>query len=307
MPHENTKAPIVLKDGDDDEDYDDDDDSEVHKAQAGSPRYKAVSPAAGATIDPKPWRADCSHSTTVPNAEAPIVLKDDDDDNDDDNDNGSDSEEEEDADTDPTIAAIKARARARFAAKRRAAAEAGPNGETVKAPIAQLFITPEMPNASPLMVRVRIDNTIEKPRLAWCAKQGFSPQMTRNVFFTWKGSRVYDSSTIKRLGIQVDRHGNVSVDGDTNIYDDENVPKIHVQAWTPELFKQRKAEEAAEAVAKRLAAETPAFVKVKTLTPEPAPVASKLRITLKAKGRQDWPITVHPVCNPLTHLLACIF
>jgi hypothetical protein len=123
--------------------------------------------------------------------------------------------------------------------------------------------------------------------------------MTRNVFFTWKGTRLYDSTTIMRLGIKVDNNGNVSVDGDTNIYDDDNVPKIHVQAWTQELFKQRKEEEAAEAAAKKMAAGSSIPVEARASTPEPAPVASKLRVTLKARAKRDWTITVHPVCESL--------
>jgi hypothetical protein len=111
-------------------------------------------------------------------------------------------------------------------------------------PIVQLLIHPQMPDAKPLMVKVRVDSTIERPRLAWCGKEKFSEQMTRSVFFTWKGQRLYDSTLIKRLGIQVDDSGNVSVQGDSNIYD-VNLPKIHVEAWTEDLYKQRKKEDAA--------------------------------------------------------------
>ena len=94
---------------------------------------------------------------------------------------------------DPEIAAIEARARARAAAKIAAAASGR------KAPVAQLLINSKLPDTNPLMVKVRIDTTIEKPREAWCARQGFTPEMTRNVFFTWVGTRLYDSTTIKRL------------------------------------------------------------------------------------------------------------
>jgi hypothetical protein len=205
-----------------------------------------------------------------------------------------DDDEEEEIEEDPMLALLKARARERIAAKARAAA-AAPDGEAVKAPITQLFIDPEMENANPLMVKVRIDSTIDKPRLAWCAKEGFSPQMTRNVFFTWKNTRLFDSTTIRRLGIQVDDNGNVTVEGDSNIYDEVNIPKIHVQAWTEELWKQRKKEDAAEAVAKKVAAEAPPPVE-RTPTPEPEPTITKIKIFLKAKGKPDGRFTVKPVC-----------
>lgn len=188
---------------------------------------------------------------------------------------------------DPKLAAIEARARARAEAKRAAAASGS------KAPVAQLLIDSILPDTSALMVKVRIDNTIEKSREAWCARQHFSPETTRNVFFTWKGTRLYDSTTIKRLGVKVDDHGNVSLEGDDSLYDDNDTPKIHVQAWTDEVFAQHRREQAAAAEAKRRAAE-PSVVEEPEPEPEPVPEAKKYRLFLKARGLEDWKIQVRP-------------
>ncbi|CAA9962185.1 hypothetical protein PTNB73_03087 [Pyrenophora teres f. teres] len=190
---------------------------------------------------------------------------------------------------DPIIAALEARAQARAQVAARTEAV-----ESIPAPIAHLFIEPEMDNAKPLMVKVRVDNSISKPRTAWCKLQNFSPEMTNSVFFTWNGTRLYDSTTIKRLGIQVDEKGNVTVEGDSNIYDDVNLPKIHVQAWTEELFRERKKQDAAAAAAKKAAAEAPVVIEDRPLTPEPAPTVAKIRLTLRAKGRADFKLTVNP-------------
>jgi hypothetical protein len=213
----------------------------------------------------------------------PLEIKDDED----------EDEDEDDEDLDPAFAALRARARARVAA-----AKAQANGDALKAPIAQLFIDPQMPDANPLMVKVRVDTTIGKPRLAWCGKEKFPDQMTRNVFFTWKGTRLYDSTSIQRLGIQVDVNGNVSVEGDSNIYDDINLPKIHVEAWTEEIYKQRKKDDAAAAIAKKLAAEAALVTKQRTPTPqpEPGPEEKRFRLILKAKGYPDFKLTVKEVC-----------
>ncbi|KAH6612528.1 ubiquitin-2 like Rad60 SUMO-like-domain-containing protein [Boeremia exigua] len=189
---------------------------------------------------------------------------------------------------DPELAAIEARARARAAAKRAAAA----NGS--KAPVAQLLIDSELPNTNPLMVKVRIDTTIEKPREAWCARQNFSPEMTRNVFFTWRGTRLYDSTTIKRLGIKIDDHGNLSLEGDDSIYDDHTTPKIHVEAWTDETLAQHKRAAAAEAEAARKAVEATPVAEARTPTPTPEPEAKKYRLFLKAKGLEDFKLQVRP-------------
>jgi hypothetical protein len=204
-----------------------------------------------------------------------------------------DDDDEPEEVLDPALAALAARARARAASK----AQTVPvtNGKPAKAPVAQLFVKPEIPAAKPLMVKVRIDSTLEQTRNAWCTKQGYSSDMSKSVFFTWKGTRVYDSTTIKRLGIQVDAKGNVSVEGDSNIYDDVNLPKVYVEAWTDELFQKHKKEEAAEAAARKLAAAPPPVIEERELTPEPTPKVNKIRLIMKAKGKDDFKLFVNPV------------
>ncbi|KAI4618419.1 hypothetical protein J4E80_005017 [Alternaria sp. BMP 0032] len=232
-------------------------------------------------LDYKPPSSNDKQPIAVrPSKPPPIEIKDDDDD------------EEEEEGLDPTIAALQARARARVAAAKAQAAAAS-NGDAPKAPITQLFIDPQIPGANPLMVKVRIDSTIEKPRLAWCQKEKFSPEITRNVFFTWKGARLFDSTSIKRLGIKVE-NGNLSVEGDSNIYDDVNLPKIHVEAWTEEIYRQWKRDEAAAAEARKIAAAAPAVAKEKTPTPEPEPepASNRVRLILKAKGKPEFRLTV---------------
>lgn len=191
---------------------------------------------------------------------------------------------------DPELAALAARARARAAAT----AKAATSWATGAAPVIQLFISPEIPDAKPLMVKVRIDSTLEKTRLAWCGKQDYTPDMTEGVFFTWQGQRMYDSTTVKRLGIIVHDNGSISVENDTNIYDDINLPKVYVEAWTDEIYQQRKKEDAAEAEAKRKAAEPSPDIDERDPTPEPAPKAIKVRLIMKARGKEDFKLSVNP-------------
>lgn len=205
---------------------------------------------------------------------------------------------------DPTLAALQAKARQKALQRTQSTGTPTPDTHTEKAPIAQLFIDPMIPDANPLMVKIRIDSTIEKPRKAWCERQQFPPEIAQGVFLTWKGTRLYDSTTIKRLGIQVDKHGNVSMDGDPNIYDDTNIPKIHVEAWTEETFQERLKLDAAAAAAKRSAAEAPVEIEDREPTPEPEPVVSKVRLVLKVKGKDDFRLSVKPVCK-LPDILQC--
>lgn len=205
------------------------------------------------------------------------------------------SEEPEEVD-DPAIAALKAKARAK------AAAEAG-KGEPVQTiastqkpdtAIVQLFITSEIPNTNPLIVKVRTDTTLEKPKAAWCTKQGLSPQL---VFMTWNRRRIYDSTMIQRLGVQVDEHGLVRLEGDPNIYDESYQPKIHVEAWTEEDFQRRKKEDALEAAAKKQASQHLPTIQEPGPTSEAAPPTDSqtIRLFLKAKGKDEFKIKVKPV------------
>ncbi|KAF2854791.1 hypothetical protein T440DRAFT_464930 [Plenodomus tracheiphilus IPT5] len=225
-----------------------------------------------------PWQGDAKQNLAVRSSKRSAV----------------DDDDEIEEVLDPTLVALQARAHQRALERTVSAGTPAPDGESTRVPIAQLFIQPEIPDAKPLMVKVRVDSTIEKPRKAWCERQQYTPQMTRGIFFTWKGTRLYDSTTIRRLGIQIDKHGNVSVDGDTNLYDEVNVPKIHVEAWTEDLFLQRKREDAADVAAKKTAAEAPLEAEQRTPTPEPEPVVSRVRLVLKVKGKDDFRLTVKP-------------
>lgn len=226
-------------------------------------------------LDYPSWGAESKHDIAM-RPPRHIAIPDDDDD-------------EPEEVLDPALAKLAAQARQRAAASARAAAGTG------KAPIVQLFISPEIPNAKPLMVKARIDSTLEKTRLAWCGKQGYDPIFTKDVFFTWRGQRMYDSTTIKRLGIQVDAHGNISLEGDTNIYDEVDIPKVHVEAWTPALYQEHKRQEAVASAAKRKAAEPEPEPEPRDPTPEPAPKVKKFRLIMKAKGKEELKLQVHPV------------
>ena len=197
---------------------------------------------------------------------------------------------------DPEIAAFRAAARAR-AAEKRAAEQAAQvtqaSGPASKAPAVQLLITSYLPDTKPLMLKVRIDQTIETARKAWCGRQGFTPAQTDELFLTYRDRRLYDSTTIQLLGIKVDAHGNISVPGDTTIYDETQGPKIHVLAWTTSSKEQYDREEAAQ----KKAAEAPSILRDPTPEPEPEPETT-FKVVLVERGQKETGVglTVRPVC-----------
>ncbi|KAJ4344725.1 uncharacterized protein N0V89_012469 [Didymosphaeria variabile] len=174
------------------------------------------------------------------------------------------SEEVEEVDS-PHIAALRAQMRAKSAAK-------SPDSEQIPAvssssqtakpsAIVQLLIISEIPDTKPLMVKIRTTDALAKPKEAW----------------------------IQRLGIRVD-NGFVTVEGDPTIYDDDNLPKIHVDAWTEEIFKARKEADALETAR---AAEAANSVEELDTEPEPEPQTHQIKLVLKAKGMDDFKIKVH--------------
>lgn len=160
----------------------------------------------------------------------------------------------------------------------------------------QLFITSEIPGTRPLIVKYKIGSTLQKARETWCQLQGFSAEMTRDVIFAWKNKKVHDSTKVKRLGIKVDQSGCITVEGTAELYDDEeNLPKIHVEAFTEDSFQERERQLEEEAVARKRAARTSPPAEEVIEVEEPPPEKATIKLILKAKSKDDFKLTVHPV------------
>lgn len=210
---------------------------------------------------------------------------------------GESSEEVEEVDS-PHIAALKAQIRARASAKSPDTDQAPAVSSSTPAPapvaIVQLLIESDIPHTKPLVVKIKTDASLAKPKEAWCARQGFTPTQTRDIFMTWKDRRIFDYTKIQRLGIRLD-NGFVSVEGDPTIYDDENLPRIHIEAWTEEVYRAKKDADALEAAAAAKAAQV---IEEPEPGPEPEPEVKQIKLVLKAKGKEDFKLKVNPVRMP---------
>ncbi|PVH95998.1 hypothetical protein DM02DRAFT_617505 [Periconia macrospinosa] len=211
----------------------------------------------------------------------------------------SDVEEGED----PELVELRAKARARAAAKTAQVAEASATPEVeqqqTKSPVVQLLMTSEIPDTKPLMVKVRLDTTLEKPRSAWCARQGFTPAQARDIFITFKMREIYDTTLVERLDLTNMGNGCVMMKGDETLYDEENLARPQVQLWTRELFNEYKKIAAEEAAAVR-AAEQASYEEPEP-EPEPKPVP-QIHLFLRAKDKNVWKIIVKPD-TVISHLM----
>lgn len=209
-------------------------------------------------------------------------------------------EEPEEEEEDPEFRALAAKARARRKAEEAAKAAKNSNSATPDRgsgsrhdrpePVVILLLESVIPETNPLLVKVRLSSTLEKPRKAWCERQGFSKEMAANVFLTWRNMTIWDTTTISRLGVTVDAFGNINVKDDNNIYTDDDPPKIHLQTWTQELFDAAKKEEEEARRRENESEEEDVVVE------PPKPAEQGLRLFLKAKGIEDFRIKVKPVC-----------
>ncbi|KAG0651124.1 hypothetical protein D0Z07_2607 [Hyphodiscus hymeniophilus] len=151
-------------------------------------------------------------------------------------------------------------------------------------PIVEIFVSSVIENTIPLRVQRKLSQTIHKVKLAWCDKQNFSGQPLQssiqdNIFFTWKGIRLFDLTTCKSLGLKIDGSGHIRSAGEGFAEG-----KIHFEAWTQDLYDSSQ---------RRSKAEKDASNEDEAEMAE-QPVEKKLRLFLKAKDQQPMKIFVKP-------------
>ena len=156
-------------------------------------------------------------------------------------------------------------------------------------PAIEILLTSSIPNTVPLIVTRKISQRLKEVRLAWCARQHFSPEFTATVFLTWRGNRLFDVTTCKSLGIAVDPGGDILLKGRKDVMGEQG-RKIHMEATTEEILAEHQRSK------RRTTAET---VEDDSQVEEVAPVVKEkepqVRIILKARGYEDFKLIVKPV------------
>lgn len=161
-------------------------------------------------------------------------------------------------------------------------------------PRVQIFVHSQIPNTAPLILHFTLDQQLRRVREAWCDKQGFDASFKRSVYLQWQKFKIFDLTTCKSLGIDVDASGDAvfKVAGRT-----ETCEMVVLEAWTPELYKEHLAERTSASMMKR------------TLSPSLDPVekpkkkkknkksADQIKLVLKAQGYPEYKLRVWPVCR----------
>lgn len=105
--------------------------------------------------------------------------------------------------------------------------------------IVQILITTEIPNAKPLLVNRKVSQPMRQVREVWCARQNFSDEMKAKVVFTWRGKRLYDTTTSTHLlnVLKKERHRRTEGFDDEEEEDPSN-GRIEVKAMTKEMYDE---------------------------------------------------------------------
>jgi hypothetical protein len=166
-------------------------------------------------------------------------------------------------------------------------------------PAVQILVTSPIPNTNPLIVHRKLSQRLQEIRQVWCSKQGFSKDFSDGVFFVYRMRRVYDATTCRSLGLDIDAFGNIVLKGAEG---KEGVEKVHLEAMTEEVLREAKKEREREKEG-RGNGEIPigdgdASAGVQQEAGEEA--EGRIRLILKAKTRKDFKIIVKPVSCALT-------
>lgn len=155
-------------------------------------------------------------------------------------------------------------------------------------PVVQILITSPISDTEPLIVSRRISQRLKDVRLAWCARQPFTPEFTPTVFLTWRGNRLFDVTTCKSLGIAVGPDGDILLKGRRDIMGEED-RQIHMEALTEEILAERQKSKIS------VIAENVEESEVEEVLADKKEKETQMRIILKARGFDDFKLIVKPV------------
>ena len=158
-----------------------------------------------------------------------------------------------------------------------------------------ILITSRIPGTTPLIVRRQLGQRLKEVRLEWCHRQPLlRAEDIPGIVLTWRGRRVYDSTSCRALGIGTDADGNLVGDGEKDLFGIED-RRIHMEAMTEEILLQTKeARLRSNAHAAEEKKKEPEESEDRTVTQ--APPEERVRLILRSSGWEDLKLMGKPVC-----------
>lgn len=179
------------------------------------------------------------------------------------------------------------------------------SGETGAA--AEILIESRLEGLPNLKIKIQISKKMQLVREAWAAKTKqrlqvdgptIKPAVIDGMFFTWRGNKIYDFTTLSSLGIKpVDSRGSLLPISKGLVEGYVGWDKVHIEAWTQELYEQYQARMDRESRRKRGELDDDdASGAGSDGEPEPAP-KPRLRLVLRSKNNGEQPLRVPPDCT----------
>lgn len=173
----------------------------------------------------------------------------------------------------------------------------GQDGAAAKETV-DLVVTSPVPDSKPCRVKFLYDKPLRVVRDTWLALQKqkgvlLEVETREEVVLTWRRKKVYAASTLLHLGIRPEGNGRIKVDGPSTKGLAENRTRVHMEAWTVDLFRQMEREE--ELQRQRDAGELSEEEELAGPNEAGPPTAEiKIRVILKARHLGDVKLTVRP-------------
>jgi hypothetical protein len=188
--------------------------------------------------------------------------------------------------------------------KQRLAREENSGEQSDSEAAAEILIESRLEGIPNLKIKIQISKKMQLVREAWAAKSKqrlqeiegskIRPSVIDAMFFTWKGNKIYDFTTLSVLGIKpVDDHGSLFPSSQGRLEGYIGWDKVHIEAWTQELYDQHQAH--LERESRRRLGDLDED-DMSDAEPEPAPPV-RLRIVLRSKDLGDQPLRVPPDCT----------
>lgn len=172
---------------------------------------------------------------------------------------------------------------------------------------AELLTQPRMPYCKPLNVRIKLMQPMRLVKDSWVQKtinQDTTPYSQADMeamFFTWKGNKIYDSTTLASLGINPPERNGYLYPSWENARDGyDGWDKVLFEAWSPDLYEEYQLEKERER--KRVLGELDDESEQEPEPGMPQPTAKKIRLFLKSKDCGDIKVSVTPE-TPIGHLM----
>lgn len=155
-------------------------------------------------------------------------------------------------------------------------------GSVQPEPNVAILIKTHIPGTKDLVVNRHASQSLLHVKNYWCARHKLEPSFAQQVFFTWRGTRLYNSSTMTSLINILKKEQGIPLSSD----EDPSNGRIQVDAVTQEILQeQQKAREAAQQAAERSHEEE---------QPPPTPKKEGIILLLKCKGVEPMPLRVRP-------------